>query len=387
MIKKGLFILVGLMLVIGSTVTAEDKKIDVSTINIAGELDMRNRTNMEKEGANPGFQYYELELYIDSAVHDNVSVYMEYNLVHETSPEPEDVWVDIHKPGELAATGGTGLKIGNFHAPFGWDNDDNDGYVYGSRTTTNVPLIKSERIDGWRTRERQIGVQGNYQYEVNKDITIIPSLGIFNGNGSWKNYGGSDNDRRYDFAGKVEFRGYKTVAGLSMWNAPRTGRPLTGAYTQANNTRHLRDITRTAIYFKYPNVPFPAADLTLGNSRYLVWGEYMFGKHSKSPWKNTDQETFGYYLEGDVALPEVTKDFLAFLRYDFYEPDKGKDTNTTGKITNAAGKSVTDEGTGITPGVRWGFWKTSQLITSYEYYKGGANDLNDRFTVELKVFF
>jgi len=226
-----------------------------SPVNIGGEITMRYRENQKTDAGANGFHFYELELFIDATVHENVSLYAEYDLIHSGSAEAEDVWIDLHTmEGPLAFAGGTGVKLGNFHYPFGWDNDDEEGYVYGGRTSVNNALIRSERIDGWRLRERQIGLAGYYNFDPMRDLNISTVVGLFNGNGDVNHAAsGFDNDRRKDLVGRVEAKYKDAVFGASYLFAPRTR----NAAANANNVSHIRDITRYGIHWKYPDVTFP----------------------------------------------------------------------------------------------------------------------------------
>ncbi len=345
-----------------------------SRLNIGGELKMRYRQNVHKAASNPGFQFYELELFIDSALNDYSSVYMEYNLMHENTPDPEDVWMDFHtSPGDIAATGNTGVKIGNIHYPFGWDNDDNEGYVYGGRTSVNVPIIRDQRVDGWRIRERQVGLAGNYNFDVGK-VNLTATAGVFNGSGSWKNYSGSDNDDRKDFAGRLEAKFADIIFGASALYAPRTR----GATANANNTAHLRDIERYGVHFKYPDVPFPAQDMSLGGRKWMFWGEYLFGVNESNPnisSANDSQKLHGGYVEIDYVLKPDR--LLGFLRADYYEPDRDTSKDYTW---------------GLTPGIKLNFLGSSYLIAEYEHYDGGSAAAKsvvdaDRVTLEVSTMF
>ena len=111
---------------------------------------MRYRANVADSASNPGFSFYELELFIDGDVTDYSSFYIEYNLMHSDKPDPENVWIDLHVPLRPAfAYGGMGLRIGNYQVPFGYENDDNEGYMYQGRASVNHSLIHGEKIDGW----------------------------------------------------------------------------------------------------------------------------------------------------------------------------------------------------------------------------------------------
>ncbi len=348
-----------------------------SRLNIGGEMKMRYRENIHEKTSSKGFQFYELELFLDSALNDYSSVYTEYNLMHENTPDPEDVWIDFHtKPGEIAATGNTGVKIGNFHYPFGWDNDDNEGFIYGGRTTVNVPTIRDQRVDGWRIRERQIGVAGNYSFDLGK-IPFTATAGIFNGSGSWRNSPGYDNDEQKDFAGRLEAKFSDVILGVSGLFAPRTR----GVTANANNTQHLRDIQRYGVHFKYPDVPFPGQDMSLGGKKWMLWGEYLYGINNANTTSitldsaNDTQKLHGGYAEIDYAIkPEK---LLGFLRFDYYEPDRDVSKDVIWALT---------------PGVKLNFLGSSYFIAEYEHYDGGTNAStsvvdSDRVTLEVSTMF
>ena len=140
-----------------------------------------------------------------------------------------------------------------------------------------------------------------------------------------------------------------------------------------NNTAHIRDVVRTGVHFKYPNVAFPGQDMTLGGNRYLIWGEFIAGENQAVTGAQTTQPTTGYYLEVDYA---VNPSLLAFVRYDYYDQN-----------TNVA----EDHLVGITPGIRLPFLGSSALILEAEYYAGGtaapATTADDRITLEVATMF
>jgi len=350
--------------------------VNATDINIGGEIKMRYRHNIHKIGSEPGFSFYELELFIDGEINEYSSYYIEYNLMHADRPDPEDVWLDFHlAPDKSAFSGGTGVKIGNFHYPFGWDNDDNEGYVYGGRITVNLPLIRSQRVDGWRIRERQLGIAGNINFDF-ASINNTLTAGIFNGNGSWSNSGGSDNDTKKDYVGRFEsvFTDLNFIVGVSYLYSPKT----MGAMVNATNTTHVRDIMRAGVHFKYPDVPLPGQDHSLGGSPWVLWGEYIFGQHkanSAVAGANFNQNVEGWSIELDYAL-KGPYDTIAFLRVDYYDPNMNV---------------IRDEVCTFTPGFRLSFLDNSFMILEYELYHGEPNapaiHNDDRITLEIATVF
>ncbi|MEW6009092.1 MAG: FlxA-like family protein [Candidatus Omnitrophota bacterium] len=348
---------------------------DESKLNIGGEIVMRYRQNQSSDAGDPGFQFYETELFLDAALHKYLSAYIEYDLIHENHAQAEDVWIDLHTDkGPLAFAGGTGMKIGNFHYPFGWDNDDEEGYVYGGRTSVNTSLIRGQRIDGWRLRERQVGLAGYYNFDPTRDLNISATAGVFNGTGDVNHYSGKDVDQAKDFATRVEAKYKDAVVGVSYLFAPYT-RNVTA---NTNDTAHYRDIRRYGLHFKYPDVPFPGQDISLGGKPWLIWGEFVWGDNDANPnvaAANVSQHVQGGYIELDAALKKDT--LLGFLRYDYYEPN----TNTSA-----------DHTFGITPGVRWNIFNSSYLVAEYEIYGGAKNASNsikkeDRVALQLTTQF
>jgi hypothetical protein len=348
-------------------------------LNITGEINMRYRENVHREGSSYGFQFYELGLMLDAIVNDWTSAYAEFNLNHSNKAEAEDVWIDLHLPaGDQAFAGGTGLKIGQFHAPFGWDNDDCEGFVYGGRTSVNAALMRSERIDGQRLRERQIGIQGNYNFNLGEDLELILSGAVFNGNGAMLSYGGSDNDRKKDFATRLEAHFLNTALGASFWHSPGTGGGVT---SNTNNSAHVRALDRYGLHFKYPaDVPFPGGDPSLGGEKYLIWAEALYGiaegngisegENVTLSAFNDTQKFWGVYAEADVSL--IPEKLLGFLRVDYWEPDIDDGNDIVG----------------ITPGLYITLWPGISVLTlEYEHYQGGSQDDNDRLAAELQIFF
>lgn len=347
-----------------------------SKLNIAGEITMRYRQNEKTHASEPGFQFYELELFLDSALHKNLSIYAEYDLIHEKHAEAEDIWIDLHtEDGPLAFAGGTGLKIGNFHYPFGWDNDDEEGYVYGGRTSVNSSLIRGQRIDGWRLRERQVGIAGFYNFDPLRDLNISLAAGVFNGNGDVNHYSGTDSDQAKDVSARLEAKYKDVVLGSSYLFAPYTRNIV----SNVNNTQHIRDIIRYGVHFKYPDVPFPSQDVSLGGKPWILWGEFVWGDNNRNSHiasASASQHVQGGYLELDAALKKDK--MLGFVRYDYYDPDTKISRNNT---------------FGITPGCRLSLWNSSTLTAEYEFYGGkeGASTNSiadeDRFAIQLSTQF
>ncbi|OIO35176.1 MAG: hypothetical protein AUJ74_06955 [Candidatus Omnitrophica bacterium CG1_02_44_16] len=346
-----------------------------SKLNMAGEITMRYRQNQNTDATTPGFQFYELELFLDAALHKNVSIYSEYDLIHETHAQAEDVWIDLHTDeGLLAFAGGTGMKIGTFHYPFGWDNDDEEGYVYGGRTSANTSLIRGQRIDGWRLRERQVGLAAYYNFDPMRDLNISWVAGVFNGNGDANHYSGSDRDQAKDLATRIEAKYKDAVVGVSYLLAPHTR----GVTANTNNTAHRRDIIRYGVHFKYPDVTFPSQDISLGGKPWLLWGEFILGDNNANrdiAAANVSQHVRGGYIELDAALKKDK--LLGFLRYDYYDPDTKIGRNNS---------------FGITPGVRFNIWNSTNIVLEYEFYGGAANaptsiTKEDRLAIQMSTQF
>jgi hypothetical protein len=342
-------------------------------LNIGGELKLRNRINLEPEGTKPGFEFYELEFFIDGDVSDYASFYIEYTLMHKTKPEAENVWMDLHAPMRPAfAHGGMGLRLGNFHVPFGFENDDNEGYMYQGRASVNHSLVHGmSDIDGWKMRQRQIGIVGTYSVGP-----LTAWAGMFNGNGGWNNYGGSDNNMwDYDFSLKTEVQAANIAFGASHWMAPGTDttdenfKPDTGVY-------HSRDITRTGVHFKYPaSSLFVSEDAALGGEKFLIFGEYIMGSHKENDWDQIgDIDMSGYFVEAQLGV--IPQTLVAFVRYDAYDPNTDADDT---------------EYMAITPGINWFFWNSMRFIAEYDHIaKTGDDDstsLQDRVALEISLTF
>ena len=343
-------------------------------INFGGELKMRYRANLVDSAKSPGFSFYELEFFADGDVTDYSSFYIEYNLMHSNKPDPENVWIDLHKPMKEAFThGGMGVRIGHYQVPFGYENDDNEGYMYQGRSGINHSLIHGEKIDGWRMRERQIGVTGAISLGP---LTLWP--GVYNGNGSWLVSGGSDNawlDHDYAIKGQVWLADVEF--GGSYWLAPGVDTTKIDYQNNPKGILHTRDITRYGGHFKYPALAlFVSQDPSLGGKRFLVFGEFIMGKHEAVySWDASgDQEVMGGFVEVQAGIiPEV---LVGFLRADYYDPDTDVDNNET---------------IGVTPGINWFFWTSMRFILEYEFYSD--NDYNaplsyqDRVAAEISITF
>lgn len=253
-----------------------------SKLNIAGELNFRYRYNFDEDrqnnAADHGFQFYEIELFLDSAINDHTSVFIEYPISHKNYLNPGNAWIDFHKPGELAGSEYTGLMIGNFSPRFGYLNyDDNQSWVYGGRTTTNTALVRGKSIDSQTIRNRQIGVSAPVKLG-----SFLIEPGVFNGSGPIEFSGGSDNDSRMDLTGRIQYTlpNELGLVGAGFWNAPKTkGATSNTAGTRwgGSGAQHVRDIDRYALYFKYPNVSQATLpDFSLGGKPFMVYGEYIF---------------------------------------------------------------------------------------------------------------
>jgi hypothetical protein len=351
-------------------------------INFGGEIKFRNRINFDVEGSNPGFEFYELEFFIDGDITDYNSFYIEYTAMHKTKPEPENVWIDLHAPMRPAfAQGGMGIRIGHYHVPFGYENDDNEGYMYHGRSSVNHSLIHGETVDGWKLRNRQIGITGCYSVGP-----VTAWLGVFNGNGNWTQYGASDSKMwDYDYSLKIQAEVANIEIGASHWIAPgvdtRTvdddGEP-SDYNGHGGALNHTRDITRTGVHFKWPaSSLYVAQDPALGGSPFLVFGEYIIGEHKDvydwDEFDDVDQNLFGYFIETQVSI--IPETLVGFLRYDYYEPNEDVDD---------------DETTAITPGINWFFWNSMKFILEYDYIDNKADNTlakQDRIALEISLTF
>ena len=357
---------------------------DESKLNIAGELNFRYRYNTNAENQNTtythGFQFYEIELFLDAAVNDRTSIFVEYPISHSNYLNPGNAWIDFHHPGELAASEYTGLMLGNFSPRFGYLNyDDNQSWIYGGRTTTNTTLVRGKSFDSQTIRNRQIGISAPIKLG-----SFLIEPGIFNGSGPIEFSGGSDNDRRMDFTTRFQYTlpNDLGLVGVGYWNAPKTK----GATANTAGTRwagagatHVRDIERFAAYFKYPNVgQATLPDLSLGGKPFLIYGEAIYGIHHANSMpaldaSNYTQDFLGWYLETNVNIKRDK--LVGILRYDYLDFDRD-----IGKNTLMA----------LTPALKWNIANNVWLNGSYEYYFGdtaatGKDD--DRIALELNVWF
>jgi hypothetical protein len=357
-----------------------------SPINISGEMAMQfKEPTSSGSNSSEGFRFYEVELFFDAALTENVSVFAEYPILYENGGATmEDAWIDIHFADELAATNKTGLKIGQFHMPFGWDNDDNEGYVYGGRTGVDSSLVRSTRFNGQRLRTRQIGIQGNYNLDLAQalnlnaqdPVNLIASVGVFNGGGPAGTASEWDNDNNKDVVARLEAHFLNAVLGGSYWWAPGTQ----GVTANSNDTAHVRDLEHFGIHFKYPDVPFPGEDISMGGSRYLIWGEgfrgiargngVAVGDDTTLSAFNETQKFWGAHIEADIG---ITPQLIAFFRYGYYDPD------------DTFGNDSRDR---YTIGGKWQFADVCELTLDYQIddYKGSTAE-GDRIAAMYKVFF
>jgi len=342
-----------------------------SSLNLGGELKMRYRFNFEDKGSSPGFSFYEAELFIDGEITEYSQYIIEYNLMHGDKPDPENVWIDLHQPFRPAYRhGGRGVRIGNFQVPFGYENDDNEGYFHQGRGTVNHSLIHGERIDGWRMRERAIGICGAYSLGP-----VTAWAGTYNGNGSWLNYGESDN-RRFDldYAGKAQIQVADVEFGGAYWFAP--GVDTTAPDYNRRGLKHTRDITRYGVHARYPaSALFLSQDAELGGKPFLLFGEFIMGEHKATyAWDESGQQKMmGFFVEAQVPFSPW---FAGLVRADYYDPN-----------TDADG----DEVVGLTPAIQLRWWKSMALILEYEFYsdndKQTGLSLQDRIAAEIAIVF
>lgn len=351
-----------------------------SKLNIGGEINMRYRENMNKRGTKPGFELYEVELFLDSAVNKNSAFFVELPIMHSNKPDLGSAWVDFHKEGELAATGYTGLMIGHFNpwlAYYGYD--DNQSWIYGGRTTTNTATVRNYSIDNQIIRDRQLGVLAN--------LKLGPWLftqQVFNGAGPYIVAGGSDNDKRKDFVERIQYTlpNEFGVVGVGYWNAPKTrGATANSAGTDysSGGKKHVRDIERFAAYFKYPNVmQATLPDLSLGGKPFVIYGEYHQGVFHANPSvaaSNFTQTYRGAWIETNVNIKRDK--LVGIMRLDWLDP-------------NIASNSKKDSLWGLTPGIKWQFLNQMYLTATYELYEGNSNSLgksDDRITLEMSTQF
>ena len=351
-----------------------------SMLNIGGEINMRYRQNMAKEGANPGFQLYEVELFLDSAVNKNSAFFVELPIMHSNKPDLGNTWVDFHSEGELAATGSTGLMVGHFMPWFGYYGyDDNQSWIYGGRTTTSTTLIRSLTIDSQIMRDRQVGIGGNLKLG-----SWLLTGQVFNGAGPYIVSGGTDNDHKKDIVGRIQYTLLDElgVVGAGAWYAPKTRGATTnsaGANYASGGKKHVRDINRYVVYFKYPDVmQATLPDLSLGGKPFVLYGEYHWGTfngNSSVAAFSNDLNYQGAWLETDFNIKRDK--LVGICRADWVHPDSTPDQSL-------------DRLWGITPGIKWQFLNQMYLTAAYEYYQGSNNAGNkddDRITLEMSTQF
>ncbi len=341
------------------------------------ELNMRYSHYFDKASyaTNGGhFSLYALEMHNEAKIKDWLSVYSAFNLNDGESPELEDTFLDIHVPGGTpVAFRGTGVRIGNIIAPFGFGDSDSEGTTGEGRTAQLIPLIRSLRADGQRLRMRMVGAQGIYNTKASGLGATVLSLGVFNGpiyaSGGLNGY---DNDSELDYITRAEqtIDSLKLLIGASYWNAPKT----VGATTKITDTTHPRDISRIGVHFKYPSdVPFPGEDCTIAGAPFHFYGEYITGKNTGNPAAATtytsDLNWNGYYLEGAFTL--VKKTIIGFARYDYVDPD-----------TSVDGDHYRDIVTGLI------FPIEGQTKVTVEYQKNlNMNPANDGIFAGMQIYF
>ena len=351
-----------------------------SKLNIGGEINMRYRENMNKRGSKPGFELYEVELFLDSAVNKNAAFFVELPIMHSNKPDLGSTWVDFHKEGELTATGNTGLMVGHFNPWLGYYGyDDNQSWIYGGRTTTNTTLVRGTAIDQQIIRDRQLGILANLKLG---SWLFTPQ--VFNGAGPYIVSGGTDNDQRKDVAGRIQYTLPEELGVLgagALW-APKTrGATANSAGTQygSGGKAHLRDIERYAVYFKYPDVmQATVPDLSLGGKPFLIYGEYHWGKFHGNPARaaaNDTQDYQGAWVETNINIKRDK--LVGILRWDWFDP-------------NTDSNQDLDHIWGLTPALKWQFLNQMYLTASYELYEGGSNaggKSDDRITLEMSTQF
>lgn len=351
-----------------------------SKLNIGGEINLRYRENMDRDGAKPGFELYEVELFLDSAVNKNGAFFVELPIMHSNKPDLGSAWVDFHSEGELAATSNTGLMVGHFNPWLGYYGyDDNQSWIYGGRTTTNTPLVRSYDIDNQIIRDRQLGILGNLKL----DSWLLTGQ-VFNGAGPYIVAGGSDNDNRKDVLGRVQYTlpNELGVVGAGAWWAPKTkGATANSAGTQysSGGKKHVRDIERYAVFFKYPDVmQATLPDLSLGGKPFIIYGEYHWGTfhaNSSIAASNFTQDYRGAWIETNVNLKRDK--LVGICRFDWLDPDTEKNRDT-------------DEIFGLTPGIKWQFLNQMYLTATYELYEGHSDSTgkaDDRVALEFSTQF
>lgn len=351
-----------------------------SKLNIGGEINLRYRQNMNKTGTKPGFELYEVELFLDSAVNKNGAFFVELPIMHSNKPDLGNTWVDFHKEGELAATDNTGLMIGHFMPWFGYYGyDDNQSWIYGGRTTTNTALVRGTSIDNQIIRDRQLGIAGNLKLG-----SWLLTQQIFNGAGPFIVAGGQDNDNRRDVVSRVQYTLPEDlgVVGAGAWYAPKTkGATANSAGTQyqSGGKKHVRDITRFAAFFKYPNVmQATLPDLSLGGKPFVVYGEYHWGKfhaNKSIPAFANSLKYQGAWIETNFNIKRDK--LVGICRVDWFAPGKDQLQNL-------------DHIWGVTPGIKWQFLNQMYLTATYEFYEGGnlaGGKNDDRITLEMATQF
>ncbi|MBI5144462.1 MAG: hypothetical protein HZA30_05290 [Candidatus Omnitrophica bacterium] len=356
---------------------------DESKLNIAGELNLRYRQDLnENVNTDQGFQFYEIELFLDAAVNDYTSIFVEYPISHKNYLNPGNAWVDFHFPGELAASEYTGLMIGNFSPRFGYLNyDDNQSWIYGGRTTTNTTLIRGRSIDEQTIRNRQIGASLPVRIPLNDYGWFLVEGGVNNGDGPIEFSGGSDNDKRVDTSGRIQYTLPNDwgLAGVGFWHSPRTaGATANTAGTRwgGAGTQHVREIDRYIAYAKFPNVQQATLpDLSLGGKPFMVYGEFLWGTAHASQVKEftTDQNFLGWYVETNFNI--LRDKLVGIFRVDYFDP----------------GTSINDNSSwAFTPALKWNIWNNLWLTSEYEHYEGDKNATgkdDDRVAFEMAVWF
>lgn len=348
-------------------------------LNIGGDINVRYRQNFDTTAGSPGFQLYEVEFFVDAEMHKNISFYAELPLYHSNAQDMGNVWVDIHKEGELAATGYTGLMIGHIMPWFGYYGyDDNQSWIYGGRTTTNTALIRGVELDKQIIRDRQLGIAAN--------VKVGPFLftpQVYNGAGPWRTAGGTDNDQNKDIVFRAQYTLPRElgVVGAGYYLAPSTGNDTASGGTSfaSGGKKHARTIERYAVYFKYPDVPQASVpDMSLDGKPFVIYGEYIWGTHianldAKAVAERTNLQFWGVWIEGNVNI--IRDKLVGVLRCDYLDPD----------ISNA-----NDDRWAVTPAIKWQAFTQTYLTLSYEYYDGGSSASgknDDRVTLEMSLQF
>lgn len=354
--------------------------MEESKLNIAGEINMRYRQNMDKQGSNPGFQLYEVEFFLDSAVNPNTSFFVELPIMHSNKPDLGNAWIDFHKEDELAATGNTGLMIGHFMPWFGYYGyDDNQSWIYGGRTTTNTTLVRGQSVDSQVMRDMQVGIGANLQLGP-----VLSTTQVFNGAGPYIVSGGTDNDTRKDVVQRLQYTlpDELGAVGAGAWWAPKTSGATSnsaGTTYGSGGKKHVRDIERYAVFFKYPDVmQATLPDLSLGGKPFVIYGEYHWGTfhaNSSIAASNNTQDYDGAWIETNFNI--IRDRLVGILRWDWFNPDTDPNQDV-------------DHIWGLTPALKWQFLNQMYLTTSFEYYDGksqatGKDD--DRITLELSAQF